>query len=127
MALTDAQAEAWATAFIQYQQLPQNERQSSEQFWATERFMCPADPEHAEDCWRVILEVLWRKPPQCVIGMLAAGALEDLIEDWGAVFIDRIELEARRNPAFRHLLGGIWESGPPEVWARVKNARGEVW
>ena len=126
MALTDYQLDEWATTFIQYQQLPEKERHSSEKFWATERFMCPADPEQAEDCWRVILEVLSRKPPPGVLGMLAAGALEDLIEDWGPMFIDRIELEARRSPAFRHLLGGVWESGPPEVWERVKTARGEA-
>jgi hypothetical protein len=127
MRLSDAEVDEWAATYIAFQQLPQKEQQASDKFWATERFMCPAEPEQAEDCWRVILEVLSRKPPPRVIGMLAAGALEDLIDDWGAMFIDRMELEARRSPAFRHLLGGVWESGPPEVWERVKSARGAVW
>jgi hypothetical protein len=54
-----------------------------------------------------------------VLGVLAAGPLEDLIHDKGDDFIERIELLARRDPAFRLLLRGVWESGSPAVWERV--------
>jgi hypothetical protein len=77
----------------------------------------------AEDAWQVILTVLSLRPSDDVIGVLAAGPLEDLIDDHGADFIGRIEEEARKSPAFRHLLGGVWRSGTPEVWARVEKAR----
>jgi len=53
-----------------------------------------------EDAWRVILAVLWLEPSPPVIGILAAGPLEDLIQYQGESFIGRIEEEARQNPAF---------------------------
>jgi hypothetical protein len=76
-----------------------------------------------EDVWEVILAVLSMRPSDEVISVLAAGPLEDLIESEGDVFIERIETEARKNPAFRQLLGGVWRSGTPEIWARVEKAR----
>jgi hypothetical protein len=77
-------------------------------WWAIERFMLVVGTDVSpEDCWKAILEVLARDPPKNVIGVLAAGALEDLIASHGAEFIERIESESRRNPAFRHLLGGV--------------------
>jgi hypothetical protein len=38
--------------------------------------------------------------------MLAAGPFEYLIARGGDQFIERIENEARRNPAFKHFLAG---------------------
>lgn len=114
--------EAWATAYIALQQDPDRLKGDHPLFWATERFM-PGRSVTADDCWLAILAILSRNPPEPVIGVLAAGALEDLIDDYGPQFIDRIELEARRNPAFRHLLGGVWESSTPAIWARIETAR----
>ena len=127
MTLTPQELDDWATAYIAAEQLPDNEKHDSPYWWAIERFMDMYDTTQAEDIWTTILEVLSRRPDQNVIGMLAAGPLEDLIKDWGEMFIDRIELEARRNPAFRHLLGGVWKGSTPEVWARVEKARITSW
>ena len=41
-------------------------------------------------------------------GMLAAGPLEDLIQDFGSAYIDRIESQARRSRTFAELLTGVW-------------------
>ena len=90
--------------------------------WAIQKFI-ENGYEHPELCWEVILNILYREPDQKVIGALAAGPLEDLIQDHGETFIDRIETEARQNPAFRHLLGGVWESGGHDIWNRVLKAR----
>jgi hypothetical protein len=81
----------------------------------------------AEELWQGILEVLSRNPSETVLGMLAAGPLEDLIHYHGPAYVEAIELEARRNPSFRHLLGGVWESSTPEVWHRIESARGDSW
>jgi hypothetical protein len=122
------QIEEWASAYIAYQEDHENHRDDHPLFWATSWFMLISDDEPGpEECWRAILEVLSRNPSEHVLGMLAAGALEDLIERAGPTFIDRIEQQTRRDPAFRHLLGGVWESSTPEVWARVEAARGEPW
>jgi hypothetical protein len=127
MALTPQEINEWANAYIAAEELPEKERHDSSYWWAIERFMNMRDSAQADDGWTTILKVLDGQPSQNVIGMLAAGPLEDLIQEWGELFVDRIELEARRNPAFRHLLGGVWESSTPEVWARIEKARGTSW
>ncbi|WP_425476665.1 DUF6869 domain-containing protein [Solilutibacter tolerans] len=78
----------------------------------------------AEECWDGILAVVERRPSEKVLGMLAAGPVEDLINHSGNEFIDRIEERSRRDPFFRQMLHGVWESGSREVWARVEAARG---
>lgn len=114
--------EGWADAYINAQLDPGLLRGDHPLWWAVEDLMLPQEPEHAEDCWRVILRVLAQEPPEKVLGILAAGPLEDLIERHGALFIDRIEEEAKIDPAFRELLRGVWESGQHEIWARVQRA-----
>ncbi|KAB7768787.1 DUF6869 domain-containing protein [Xanthomonas maliensis] len=117
----------WATAYIALQQDSDRSLDGHPLFWAAERFMFPGDSASVEDCWAAILEVLSRNPPELVVGVLAAGPLEDLIDRYGPEFIERIELQARRDPAFRHLLGGVWTSSTPSIWARVEAARGVAW
>ena len=124
----DSQAiKDWASAYIALQQDSGRSLDGHPLFWAAERFMLPSDEASAEDCWAAILEILSCNPPDSVIGVLAAGPLEDLIEYAGPDFIERIELNARRDPKFRHLLGGVWASSTPSIWARVEAARGGAW
>jgi hypothetical protein len=120
------QIEEWASAYIAFQEDHDNHQDDHPLFWATEWFMLtPGGGPSPEDCWLTILEILSRKPSEEVLGTLAAGALEDLIERDGPAFIERIEHQALRDSAFRRLLGGVWESSTPAVWARVEAARGE--
>jgi hypothetical protein len=112
--------EAWADAYIEGVQDPTRFKDGHPLWWAIERFM-DSDTD-GEDIWLVILRILAKAPPEEVLGVLAAGPLEDLIHDRGDAFIDRIELQARQDRAFRQLLNGVWESGSPEVWARVDRA-----
>jgi hypothetical protein len=58
---------------------------------------------------------------------LAAGPLEDLIHYHGPEIIAEMEVRSRCNPEFRHLLGGVWESGTPEIWTRIQKVQGKVW
>ena len=63
-----------------------------------------------------------------VIENLAAGPLEDLLVYQGPGIIEVVESYARQNPAFRHLLGGVWERDmAPEVWERVQALVQERW
>lgn len=76
------------------------------------------DPERA---WSFILLAL--KTPRCEqhLGVLAAGPLEDLLSHHGAEFIGRVEVEAKADPKFAHVLGGVWQSQmTDEVWRRVQ-------
>ncbi|WP_412547826.1 DUF6869 domain-containing protein [Pseudomonas sp. PDM11] len=65
-------------------------------------------------------------PPESVFTILAAGPLEDLIDEAGPELIERIELHARRTPTFRNLLGGVWAISTPGIWARVEAAGGST-
>ncbi|MEA9588297.1 hypothetical protein VC279_00570 [Xanthomonas sp. WHRI 10064A] len=116
--------ETWASAYIAFQQDGAGTNENHPLWWAVKRFM---DAPGSDESWSTILAILGKNPPDSVIGVLAAGPLEDLIQDSGLDYIERIELEARRNPAFRHLLGGVWKSGTPEVWARLEVARSSTW
>lgn len=81
--------------------------------------------QHAEAIWCFILKVVARRPPDWTLGTLAAGPLEDLIAVCGLDFIERIEIEARRDPIFRKTLHGVWQSTTSEaLWARVERIRG---
>ena len=121
MSLTATERKQWAAAYVQAQLLPQGSVDYDHPLWWTiERAQLPEALERAEEVWEFILEVLSLNPPEEVLGMLGAGPLEDLLEDWGLQFIDRIETEASRSPRFRQVLSGVWELGPTEVWLRVQ-------
>ena len=96
------------------------------EFWAVMKLDDLAHDE-PDTAWLLILELVRQRLPDNAFGTLAAGPLEDLIRYHGPNLIERVEMEARSNPEFRRLLGGVWESSTPEVWARIENARGLRW
>jgi len=62
-----------------------------------------------------------------LIGVLAAGPLEDLIKLHAPTIVDEIEIEARRNESFRKALAGTWIWDiDPIVFERIEHAAGEV-
>lgn len=80
--------------------------------------------EHPEHAWKCILSALSDSRAKPHLATLAAGPLEDLLSYHGAAFIERVEREARLNPEFASLLGGVWQfQMSAEVWARVQ----EIW
>ncbi|WP_454726420.1 MULTISPECIES: DUF6869 domain-containing protein [Cupriavidus] len=84
--------------------------------WQACDWLCVNDPVQL---WELVLAILARTGNERVLGALAAGELEDLVEYHGAAFIGRIERQAARDPRFRRLLCGVWRSSTPEVWARI--------
>jgi hypothetical protein len=124
--LSEAQILEWARGFIAAYEAPDPALGKNELSPYVAGLMPGSESLDPEDAWQIVLAVLSQKPSDEVIGILAAGPLEDLIQDQGAKFIERIENEARKNPAFRRLLGGVWQSGTPDVWARVEKARAGI-
>lgn len=122
--------EEWVDAYIEAQEDPKSLQADENHplWWAVEKsFFCIGDTD-GEDLWAFILAVLSKSPPQQVLDVLAAGPLEELLGYAGAEYIDKIEEEARSNPPFRYLLGGVWQHGTPDdIWHRVEIARGEPW
>lgn len=79
------------------------------------------DPDYALE---IILGINQSDLPNHKRAILAAGPLEDLIAYQGVVTIDRIEEEAKRDPSFASLLGGVWQSATiDDVWKRIEACR----
>jgi hypothetical protein len=78
--------------------------------------------------WQAILRILESELTDDQRALLAAGPLETLLANHGPEFIDEVEAEARRNPRFNKLLGGVWRHEmPSEIWQRIERARDAVW
>jgi len=102
-------------------------RDNSDTRWASAKVV-DITYENPELLWDFILEVLRRDPPDSVIEILAAGALEDYLTKCGESVIARVESRAATDSKFRDLLGGVWQNSmTEEVWARVKACRGIPW
>jgi hypothetical protein len=109
-------AEAW----IRVMKADDGSPEEADNFWAFSMVydMIGDDPERG---WPMILEILCRDDGVAIQEVLSAGPLEDLLAKHGPAFIDRIEAEARRNPMFARLLGGVWKNQmTDEIWARVQ-------
>jgi hypothetical protein len=87
--------------------------------------------ENPQLCLDSILEILARipaDPSNRHFQVLAAGPLEDLLVNHGIDYVEKVELLARREPAFRLLLNGAWTSSiEPEVVARLSKFMAESW
>ena len=105
-----------------------DKNRAEEFFWA---YLCVLDlvEDHADLGWDFVLATLATKPDEkAALPVLAAGPLEDLLANHGSAIIERVEIEARRSPAFRHLLGGVWRNRmSEEIWQRVLKAAPNRW
>jgi hypothetical protein len=117
--MSDAELEALAEDWIADWSTPQGPRQtelggSFDIAWE----LCRDTPERALD---FVLAVLRRNHSNRVLESLSAGPLEDILATHGERMIDRVEAEARSNPMFARLLGGVWQNKMPDhIWARVQ-------
>jgi len=93
-------------------------------FWAWETVMHLVKNEPGE-AWPVILDLVENAPDDKVLGVIAAGEIEDFIMAHAPEFIDRIEAEARDNVRFKEALAGIWIMRlQPDLFDRVEKAAG---
>jgi hypothetical protein len=119
--------EALIAAWIQYHRGHRGDPAKEPLFWAWELLteLVRADPSRA---WRIILAIFDRDKSDRIYENLSAGPLEDLLVYHGPEIIEGIEERARLDPAFRDLLGGVWQNAiRDDIWARVEAARGEPW
>ena len=73
--------------------------------------------------WTIILQILNHEISDKVFSNLAAGPLESLMAHHGPDFIERVENEAKNNPKFKNLLGGVWQNLMEEdIWRRLQKA-----
>ncbi|MDR2980611.1 MAG: hypothetical protein LBV12_00005 [Puniceicoccales bacterium] len=88
--------------------------------WASS-MMWDLSREQPEEIMPIILKILQQSKSIKVHAVTAAGPLEDLLAKYGNEYIDQVEAEAQRNPDFKSLLGGVWQSSmSDEIWNRVQ-------
>lgn len=90
--------------------------------------MSKSNPEQKLQAILNALKNTKHDPSHATFQNIASGPLEDLLSLHGSELIEQIEIEARRNPAFNLLLGGVWQNDmPSEIWERIQAARLKVW
>lgn len=115
-------------AWILAQDAEEHSVQYEENYWAIAYVLDWDSPADEERLWEFILKTHHRDKSDEVVGMLAAGPLENLLSSAGAKYIDRIEQLAKDDEKFNYLLGGVWKLGcPDDVWERLLKARKETW
>jgi hypothetical protein len=84
--------------------------------------------ENPEIAWLIIKKVLKKDSSKKMMSLLAAGELESLLATHGNQFIDRVEEEAKKNPDFAKLLGGVWQNNiSDENWKRIEKVCDRNW
>jgi len=116
----DEKDEDLAKAFIARQAAERESEQSNALFWTHERtsYLTEYLPHKA---WRVILLIWSMDQSTETMQGLSAGEIEDLLSRNGTEMIPLVEAEARRDPSFAKLLGGVWKNRmTDEVWSRLQ-------
>ena len=117
--LTEEQQLELAAAWAALQHAQRNSTEDNDLFWS---FSCLNDliREHPEEAWQVILKIWLLDSSQCIMQTLSAGPVEDLLAEHGEDMIANIESEAKRDPSFAKMLGGVWKyKMTDEVWSRL--------
>ena len=97
-------------------------------WFAGDYLMFDAVTDAPELAWLAILQIAQQELTDEQKSLLAGGPIESLLAWHGSDFIERVLVEAERNPKFNQLLGGVWRLEMPlEIWARIEKARKEVW
>ena len=77
--------------------------------------------EEPEAAWHLVLAVLRLDSSSEIQEVLSAGPLEDLLSKHGELIIGKVESQAKSDPEFARLLGGVWQNSISEsVWSRVQ-------
>jgi hypothetical protein len=114
---------ALANAWMLFAKAPENSDEHERHFWAYER-LDDLIRESPVDAWKVILEIHNRDRSTEITEVLSAGPLEDLLVYNGKAMIETIEHQAKADPSFAYLLGGVWRNDIEEpVWYRVLAVR----
>lgn len=112
---------AIAQAWIAYWHAPENSAEREALSWAGDREydLVREDPDQA---WQLILKILQQDSSNEILEVLSAGPLEDLLAKHGERVIEKVESEARSNPSFATLLGGVWKNSmTDDIWSRVQD------
>lgn len=92
----------------------------SEGTWYAVQMAFDLADDDPETLWRLILAILSKDQSNKVLENLSAGPMEDLLVKHGTLVITRVEQQAKADPAFARLLGGVWKNRMSgDIWDRV--------
>jgi len=111
VAMTQKKLDSIAEAWIIYWHAPVGSSERRDHGWATDLY----ELEHndPEALWLLILKIHHRDTSPAIQEVLSAGPIEELLARYGTDFIDRVEAEARNDPSFAKVLGGVWQNQMP--------------
>lgn len=118
--MTDTELQALAADWVLYWKSPEDSvaRESLRSAADQEYRLVREEPETA---WRLILAIHRQDKSSAIQEVLSAGPLEDLLAKHGEAFIEEVEREAKADPTFARLLGGVWRNAmSASVWSRVQ-------
>jgi len=116
--MSDDELSTHADAWIRYHLAPRKLQKEPDAWAADTHELELRDPERL---WLLILAILQKDSSMWIKAVLSAGPVENLLVRFGPQFIDRVEVAARRDPTFAHMLGGVWRTTITEdIWIRVQ-------
>ena len=119
--MNDNELNSLAETWIAFTLAPQKSSERNDLFWVFDQ-VWELTYESPQDLWLLIVKILSLNNSDPILMNLSAGPLEDLLSKHGDSFINRIELEAKENPKFASLLGGVWQNSmTDEIWMRVQH------
>jgi hypothetical protein len=117
--MTQDELASLADAWISYRHSPEGSAEREKYSWATDLY--DLEYHEPETLWLLILEIHRRDKSVAVQQVLSAGPIENLLAIHGESFIERVEAEARKDPAFAKVLGGVWKNRMSDaIWARLQ-------
>jgi hypothetical protein len=117
--MTEDELTILARDWIRYYRAEKGSPEREAAAWATDLYELEChDPE---SLWLPILAIHAKDQSPCIQQGLSAGPVEELLAKHGENFIERMEIEARRDPMFAKLLGGVWKNSMrDDVWRRLQ-------
>ena len=96
--------------------------------WSVDYVIDMTFEDQYPELWKFIKLTYPKDCPDNVLGVLAAGALEDFLVGAGEEYYEEISELARKDQKFKHLLGGVWQNEmSPEFWSKICDLRGAGW
>lgn len=93
--------------------------------WLTDMLLIDPPDDGPERAWPVILELIARAPDDEGLAFIGSSAIEDLVNQAGARFADRIEAQSDADTRFAQALAFVWPNAdvPDRVRALIVRAR----
>jgi len=118
--MNDHELKSLATEWIAHWKAPEGSVERDATSWTSDEEW-RLIREAPQDGWRLILAILGLDNSPEIQEVLSAGPLEDLLSYHGESMIGAVEAEAKSDPRFASLLGGVWQSSMPDaIWSRVR-------